>query len=69
MKELAEKKGCTVGQLALAWVSHQGEDVVPLPGTKRVKYLEENVAAASIKLTAAELQELEDAVPLSEVRQ
>ena len=45
------EKGCTPGQLALAWVLAQGEDVVPIPGTKRRKYLEENLAAADVELT------------------
>ena len=46
VREIAAAKGCTPGQLALAWVLAQGEDVAPIPGTKRVKYLEENVGAA-----------------------
>lgn len=68
VSELAKAKGCTPGQLALAWVHHQGEDVFPIPGTKRLNYLEENAAAAHIKLSAAELRLLEEAVPISEVR-
>jgi len=52
---LAAARGVTAGQLALAWVQHQGDDVVPIPGTKRRKYLEENVAAAELALTAEEL--------------
>ncbi|KAK9803294.1 hypothetical protein WJX72_008926 [[Myrmecia] bisecta] len=67
VKELAAKKGVTPGQLALAWVHHQGDDVFPLPGTKRLKYLEENIAAFHIKLSPDELQALEDAVPEHEV--
>lgn len=67
VSELAKSKGCTPGQLALAWVHHQGRDVFPIPGTKRVKYLEENVAAFSIALSREELQLLEDAVSSSEV--
>ncbi|KAK9808314.1 hypothetical protein WJX73_000255 [Symbiochloris irregularis] len=63
IKAIADKKGCTSGQIALAWVAHQGDDVVPIPGTKRVKYLEINVEALKIKLTPAEMKELEDAVP------
>ena len=66
--ELSKAKGCTSGQLALAWVHHQGNDVFPIPGTKRLTYLEENIAAAHIALSAEELQLLEDAVPASEVR-
>jgi aryl-alcohol dehydrogenase-like predicted oxidoreductase len=61
--EIAEAKGATPGQLALAWVLAQGDDVVPIPGTKRVKYLEENVAAASLTLTDEDLSALEEAVP------
>ncbi|KAK9836579.1 hypothetical protein WJX74_003504 [Apatococcus lobatus] len=56
---LADKRGCTPGQLALAWVHAQGDDVFPIPGTKRVKYLEENVAAFHIKLSKQELAQLE----------
>ena len=47
--------------MALAWVLTQGDDIVPIPGTKRTKYLEENVAAAAVTLSAADLEELEDA--------
>ncbi|MBA2464013.1 MAG: aldo/keto reductase, partial [Nocardioidaceae bacterium] len=60
---VAETKGCTPGQLALAWVLAQGEDVAPIPGTKRVSYLEENVAAVAVELTSADLEELDQAVP------
>jgi aryl-alcohol dehydrogenase-like predicted oxidoreductase len=60
---IAEQKGCTPGQLALAWVLAQGDDVVPIPGTKRVKYLEQNVAAADVQLSAEDLDALENAVP------
>jgi aryl-alcohol dehydrogenase-like predicted oxidoreductase len=63
VRELAEAKGCTPGQLALAWVLAQGDDVVPIPGTKRVAYLEENVAAAEVSLTGDDLAALEAAVP------
>ena len=52
VREIAAAKGCTPGQLALAWVLAQGEDVAPIPGTKRVTYLEENVGAAGVELTA-----------------
>lgn len=61
--ELAEARGCTPSQLALAWLLAQGEDIVPIPGTRRVKYLEENVVAASLELSPAELEALEEAVP------
>jgi len=63
VRELAEAKGCTPGQLALAWVLAQGDDVVPIPGTKRIPYLEENVGAAAVELGDDDLEALEDAVP------
>lgn len=58
VERVAAATGATPAQVALAWVQHQGPDVVPIPGTKRRRYLEENVAAASIELTPAELDEL-----------
>ena len=64
---LAESKGCTPGQLALAWVLAQGDDVAPIPGTKRVKYLEENAAASDVELSRADLDALEQAVPRDSV--
>jgi aryl-alcohol dehydrogenase-like predicted oxidoreductase len=63
VEELARQRGVTSGQLALAWVMAQGEDVVPIPGTKRRSYLEQNVAAAEIELTAEDLERLDTAVP------
>ena len=63
VRTLAARKGCTPAQLALAWVLAQGEDVVPIPGTKRVKYLEDNLGAASVRLTAGELGELDRLFP------
>ncbi|MGW6375568.1 aldo/keto reductase [Rhodococcus sp. NPDC055112] len=63
VRACAEAKGVTPGQLALAWVLAQGEDVVPIPGTKRVRYVEENVAAASVTLTEDDLLAIERAVP------
>jgi aryl-alcohol dehydrogenase-like predicted oxidoreductase len=60
---LAKQKGCTPGQLALAWVMAQGDDVIPIPGTKRMKYLEENVAALNVKLSADELAALDAILP------
>ena len=59
VEQLAADKGCTPGQLALAWVLHRGQDVVPIPGTKRRTYLEQNLAAADVRLTAADLAWLE----------
>ena len=63
VRELARGKGCTAGQLALAWVLAQGEDVVPIPGTKRRKYLEENLGALDVHLTAADLTSIDAIVP------
>jgi aryl-alcohol dehydrogenase-like predicted oxidoreductase len=63
VEEIAAAKGCTPGQVALAWVLSRGDDVVPIPGTKRVRYLEENAAAADVELTADELAGLEQAFP------
>jgi aryl-alcohol dehydrogenase-like predicted oxidoreductase len=63
VRELAEAKDVTPGQLALAWVLAQGDDVVPIPGTKRVRYLEENVAAADVELTTDDLAAIDAAVP------
>ncbi|NUT91945.1 MAG: aldo/keto reductase [Saccharothrix sp.] len=63
LRALAAERGVTAGQLALAWVHHRGGNIVPIPGTKRVKYLEENVAAASIELSADDLKAIEDATP------
>jgi aryl-alcohol dehydrogenase-like predicted oxidoreductase len=59
VQTMAERKGVTAAQLALAWLLHQGDDVVPIPGTKRRTRLEENLAATSVDLTAGELSELE----------
>nr|WP_208406949.1 aldo/keto reductase [Amycolatopsis granulosa] len=67
LRELAEEKGVTAGQLALAWVQHQGADVVPIPGTKRRRYLEENVAAATLELSGEDVERIEAAVPADAV--
>jgi aryl-alcohol dehydrogenase-like predicted oxidoreductase len=61
--EIAREKGCTPGQLALAWVLAQGEDVVPIPGTKRRSYLEENLAAADVELTPDDLARIDAELP------
>ncbi|MGI8521393.1 MAG: aldo/keto reductase [Actinomycetota bacterium] len=61
--EIARDKGVSPGQLALAWVLHQGEDIVPIPGTKRRSYLEENAAAADINLTDDDLARIDEASP------
>ncbi|MEG3990517.1 aldo/keto reductase [Microcoleus sp. S28C3] len=64
IEQIAAAKGIKAGQLALAWVLAQGEDIVPIPGTKRRTYLEENIAAAAVTLTQAELDQLGKALPL-----
>lgn len=64
---LAEKKGHSAGQLALAWVMAQGDDVVPIPGTRSVDRMEENSAAAGIELTAEDIAAIENAVPSTDV--
>jgi aryl-alcohol dehydrogenase-like predicted oxidoreductase len=63
VKEIAAEKGVTPGQLAIAWLLAQGDDIVPIPGTKRRSYLEENVAAANITLTPAELERIDEVAP------
>ena len=62
VRDLAARKAVTSGQIALAWLLHKGEDIVPIPGTKRRKYLEENVAAASVRLTRDEMAALDAAL-------
>jgi aryl-alcohol dehydrogenase-like predicted oxidoreductase len=64
---IAKRKGVKPAQLALAWVLAKGEDLIPIPGTKRRKYLEENAAAVDIQLTPADVAELEAAVPQNEI--
>jgi aryl-alcohol dehydrogenase-like predicted oxidoreductase len=64
MKEIANQKSCTTAQLALAWVLHQWKGIVPIPGTKKVKYLEENASAVKIKLSAEDLKKLNEAAPI-----
>ena len=59
VREMAARKGATPGQIALAWLLHKGDDIVPIPGTKRRQYLEENVGAANVQLSAAEMQQLD----------
>ncbi|MCB2410919.1 aldo/keto reductase [Hymenobacter lucidus] len=63
IKDLAAQKDCTASQLALAWVLAQGEDIVPIPGTKRVSYLEENLGALQVQLSPDELAQLDDIAP------
>ncbi len=61
--EIARSLGLAAGQVAIAWLLHKGTDIVPIPGTKRVKYLEENVAAATVTLDAAQMKTLDEALP------
>jgi aryl-alcohol dehydrogenase-like predicted oxidoreductase len=61
--QMARQKGCTPAQLALAWLLYQGDDIVPIPGTKRVKYLEENVGALDVKLTPEDLRRIDTIAP------
>ena len=63
VKELADRRGVKPGQVALAWVLAQGDDVVPIPGTKRRTYLQENIEAVDLKLSEDELQALDEAAP------
>ncbi len=67
VKAIARRKGVSAGQLALAWVLSKGQDIVPIPGTKRRKYLEENAAAVDVRMTPAEIAELEAAFPQGEI--
>jgi aryl-alcohol dehydrogenase-like predicted oxidoreductase len=64
LTEIADELGCTPAQLALAWLLRQGEDVAPIPGTRRIKYLEENAAAADIELSDERVHELEELFPI-----
>ncbi len=63
VEALAREKRCTAGQLALAWLLAQGEDIIPIPGTKRRKYLEENAGALQVKLTVDDLRRIEEVAP------
>jgi aryl-alcohol dehydrogenase-like predicted oxidoreductase len=63
VEEIARRKKCTPAQLALAWLLAQGEDVVPIPGTKQRRYLEENLRALEIELTPSDLEEIEEVAP------
>lgn len=67
IEKLAAKHGCTPAQLALAWVINQGDDVVPIPGTTKIKNLYDNVGSLQVKLTKEDLKEISDAVPINEV--
>ncbi len=61
---MAQEKGCTPAQLALAWLLHQGDDVVPVPGTKKRARLEENLGAVDVSLSADELDRLDELAPV-----
>jgi aryl-alcohol dehydrogenase-like predicted oxidoreductase len=63
VEKMAEAKGCTTAQLALAWVLAQGEDIVPIPGTKHVKYLDDNIGALEVKLSRDDLDRLDAILP------
>ena len=63
VEAMAKEKGCTTAQLALAWVLAQGEDIVPIPGTKRVRYLDENIGALEVKLSGDDLRRLDEILP------
>ena len=63
MEEIAREKRCTPAQLALAWVLAQGSEIVPIPGTKRRKYLQENVGAIDVELTTEDLQRIDELAP------
>jgi aryl-alcohol dehydrogenase-like predicted oxidoreductase len=64
LETVADKKGCTLAQLAIAWVLARGQDIVPIPGTKKLNYLEENLASAAISLSKEDMMELEKIAPL-----
>jgi aryl-alcohol dehydrogenase-like predicted oxidoreductase len=68
IRAFAAEKGSTPAQIALAWVLHQGTNVVPIPGTKRRKYLEENLGAAKVELSASDLSELDAAIPPGSIK-
>jgi len=63
VEALAKEKGCTTAQLALAWVLAQGDDIVPIPGTRHIKYLDENIGALQVKLTPEDLERLDEILP------
>lgn len=67
LEKLSKKHGCTPSQLALAWLMHQGDDVVPIPGTIKIKNLESNVGATKLKLTEVEVKEVLDAAPATDI--
>jgi aryl-alcohol dehydrogenase-like predicted oxidoreductase len=60
---MAQDKGCSAAQLALAWVLAQGDDIVPIPGTKHVRYLDQNIGALEVRLSDADLRRLDEILP------
>ena len=67
VEKIAKEKGCQASQLALAWLLAQGNDIVPIPGMKKVSYLEENIKSLDLKLTAEDLRKLNEAAPYGTV--
>jgi aryl-alcohol dehydrogenase-like predicted oxidoreductase len=67
VQTLATEKGCTPAQLALAWLLHQGQDIVPIPGTRSIARLDENAQAANVKLGAEDLKRIDGVLTKSEV--
>lgn len=67
LQEIANKKGCTNGQLCLAWLLKQGNDIIPIPGTKKIKYLEENLGALDVMLSDDEVAEIRKLIEATEV--
>jgi aryl-alcohol dehydrogenase-like predicted oxidoreductase len=63
VEKMAQERGCTTAQLALAWVLAQGEDIVPIPGTKHIRYLDENIGALDVKLSSDDLERLDEILP------
>ena len=63
VEQIARRKKCSASQLALAWLLAQGDDIVPIPGTKQRRYLEENIEATSVELTASDLEAIEEVAP------
>lgn len=67
LKAIADRKNCTSGQLSLAWLMNQGDDIFPIPGTKKMKYLEENMGAYNVTLTPEEDKQIREAIECAEV--
>jgi aryl-alcohol dehydrogenase-like predicted oxidoreductase len=67
LRSIAEQKNCTLGQLSLAWMMNQGDDIFPIPGTKKIKYLEENLGAYNVTLTSEEDKRIRQAIENAEI--